>query len=1166
MKVPMLGGIMGKTISSGGQVEFFIYKGDISVAADFPILAAVEIGWTYRILADVTDDDPTKTNTLQSFEKDDEIFWNGVNWTAIGSSVFWREDANDVYPTNSKHVNLKGKGLKDDNVTTAVKVGDASNTTAKTINKTILGAINENVASVGTGLVYGGILSKNVDTSKIDITDLGVRVVDSHTNPKTPVLVLVELTGLTGISVTNIASQFVTFFGINAAGAVVQNGVGFSPSDERDVATLGLASHVNLAAVDTVNNFGNWLRDTKLDMADLMSGLGARINLGGNNYVANGSNLRLDKELGFTFGMGVNYANDKKNPNIKTDILQTDIDFGAIKRPSIPVFLEDVPNEQYDPNGDGTLVDIPDGYFTTHRMFYDTSSEKSFLQYGQFVYDSLKKATDSCEKEKFEVDPIAANVLLRTIIIIQKGCTALNSLECTKFDQLGSFGARTLNTIDNFSRFAESVEVIDGMSYQRPALTFLGGAIEVAAEFKFVATDISFVNSDSSINTVAEDFTSGNLQLGDLITVSGSTNNNGMFNIVTLAATKITVVETITDESAGASLTIDTPGKGDITFVFGQREFVLDCTTGSGTYGKARVLVTLGTDVAPQKNWVSAIRSGEIAILQASTSEPTGEYAMLCRAFIPSGFTSTDGGGYYGSRRHTDAKEIEGRGAISTILSKLRDPSSYKSGAAVNITIDTGPSPDSVDFTVAPGVFREIYNQNTLAMQLSVDGAIVLNDEVTPYLAISDLNEIDTDTTGATLNNRYYQLAIILGLNADGYPDRFLINKPNGSYLSASAAFEDTAGYSVTTVPDGFTSAYLLCAGVFRLSGGGTVITNEALGFGVNNIDLRGQALGVKSSGSGTAAVTHFSDDDLRIFSNADDTKEIAFDASGITAATLRTITMPDYDVTLVTADQSNTWTAVQVFDVGLRAAAIGPEVGETVIPFEDAGSDISIELRDNLTITQVTLLSDDLSIFNLGIRTNIIGPKSGDSTVTFKDSLNDVSIELSDINSDVQVALLTDGLSVFNLGIITHLIAPDPGQTVVLFAAAGEDVEIAIANASDDDKIRLSSNGDSELNGGDVLFMDLRQTTINESLADDASIDLTTNTTGWGFVMAGDNEEYAHFRFTAAGVVSLDYNSANVVTTDTDAKLCIFDNGNNVRIRNRLGSAKNIKAVVHLG
>lgn len=86
------------------------------------------------------------------------------------------------------------------------------------------------------------------------------------------------------------------------------------------------------------------------------------------------------------------------------------------------------------------------------------------------------------------------------------------------------------------------------------------------------------------------------------------------------------------------------------------------------------------------------------------------------------------------------------------------------------------------------------------------------------------------------------------------------------------------------------------------------------------------------------------------------------------------------------------------------------------------------------------------------------------------------------------------------------------------------------------------------------------------ENLVDDGNIDLPTSVQGFGFVFAGDFEEWGFFTNTGAAAVTFltdtgthTLNSTNCVNTDTDAKLCVFDNGTNVRIRNRLGSTQEI-------
>ena len=83
-------------------------------------------------------------------------------------------------------------------------------------------------------------------------------------------------------------------------------------------------------------------------------------------------------------------------------------------------------------------------------------------------------------------------------------------------------------------------------------------------------------------------------------------------------------------------------------------------------------------------------------------------------------------------------------------------------------------------------------------------------------------------------------------------------------------------------------------------------------------------------------------------------------------------------------------------------------------------------------------------------------------------------------------------------------------------------------------------------------------------SVEDESEITLDTAKTGWGTAMAGDNEEFIQFRFTAAGVVTIISNSANAINTNTDGFLCVYDAGTGIRIKNRLGATKTIRYIVN--
>lgn len=113
--------------------------------------------------------------------------------------------------------------------------------------------------------------------------------------------------------------------------------------------------------------------------------------------------------------------------------------------------------------------------------------------------------------------------------------------------------------------------------------------------------------------------------------------------------------------------------------------------------------------------------------------------------------------------------------------------------------------------------------------------------------------------------------------------------------------------------------------------------------------------------------------------------------------------------------------------------------------------------------------------------------------------------------------------------------------------------------------RIRMMNADGSEglsYNAGSVAYWDsLGYHREKSVVADDGTITLATGVAGWGEVMAGDNEQWAHFRFTSAGVVTLIANSALVSKTASagDDSLMVYDGGDGVVIKNRLGGTKKV-------
>jgi hypothetical protein len=105
-----------------------------------------------------------------------------------------------------------------------------------------------------------------------------------------------------------------------------------------------------------------------------------------------------------------------------------------------------------------------------------------------------------------------------------------------------------------------------------------------------------------------------------------------------------------------------------------------------------------------------------------------------------------------------------------------------------------------------------------------------------------------------------------------------------------------------------------------------------------------------------TGDSSEFGDDVFRVIDNGDNTKKIAFEASSITTATVRTVTMPDTDVDLGDIATNN----VKV----TNAIHTGDAIGATALTLATVNSDVGSYVKPTLTVNAkglVTAVADGI-------------------------------------------------------------------------------------------------------------------------------------------------------------------------------------------------------------
>lgn len=347
-------------------------------------------------------------------------------------------------------------------------------------------------------------------------------------------------------------------------------------------------------------------------------------------------------------------------------------------------------------------------------------------------------------------------------------------------------------------------------------------------------------------------------------------------------------------DSSGLQVEVEKVGTGNVKFYLNDEEATLDCTTGSGTGGKARAALTAGTDAnTPTLNYVYVTGSGATATLVASTTIPTGSFAWVCAILVPDATTWATTGAYK-IHRFTEAFLNDSRGALSHQREKLRALGAvYIDGGETTVSISTATSPDTVHAQVSAANVYQLHRQAFPAFSA---GPYRYGNGLNIYEEIAHLGLIANTSDGTALSNNDRINVVIWGaVNIDSGSCLLFANLPNGVYASdanAAADVDNTADYSVPS--DMRSVAFMIARVVLRYQSAGGGTWTE-----VDTFSLLGDPIGVRSGGSTSVRSSEFSDGSFKVFNAADATKAVQLDVSGVATATTRTLTAPNADGTL---------------------------------------------------------------------------------------------------------------------------------------------------------------------------------------------------------------------------------------------------------------------------
>ena len=322
-------------------------------------------------------------------------------------------------------------------------------------------------------------------------------------------------------------------------------------------------------------------------------------------------------------------------------------------------------------------------------------------------------------------------------------------------------------------------------------------------------------------------------------------------------------------------------GGGDLPVQLEGDVHLLDCTTGTGTGGRARALLTPGTDTSPQINFVYVELVAGVPTLKTSVTAPTGAFAFISFVSIWSvAKTSTDGPALH--QRNTDAIEHDGRGRIAHICAKIRQlGATWSTGVTPTATITTqGATVDDLKIEVTSGLVWQLHPQSFPALDSSVDGIWVANASgagtLTKYQKITNLNQCLEYSDGTAVGNGdRFSLVIWGAVNKTTSECKLFVNLSTKGYSTDNNGYYDVDGAAVTSVDRAlFSTAFLICRipVLYTNPGNGTLAFINPTGQS-EIVTLLGTPLGASGSGgsAGGGGVSVLNDlDDVLVTTPAD--------------------------------------------------------------------------------------------------------------------------------------------------------------------------------------------------------------------------------------------------------------------------------------------------------
>lgn len=259
-----------------------------------------------------------------------------------------------------------------------------------------------------TGLLYGGVVTYS--DSNVFVSP-GSGIIAEH-NATTgseigPIVTYVTWNAITQ-SISNIATQQVTYLYIDSNGDLQQQSSRFTAQQYHDYIPLGAVGHFDNTQVSAFGGAVQTAYDQVSQISSFVDAFGP-LKVSGYGLTGQAGTLQVSVGSGTSFIHGGFYENNPEYPSQITTPAQATASLARVYRSGSSVIFDTnggnlyttVNPTVYDRDGDGTLANVGSGNWSIQRVFTDPKTGVLYVYYGQERYTTLLNALQYLPTDPF---------------------------------------------------------------------------------------------------------------------------------------------------------------------------------------------------------------------------------------------------------------------------------------------------------------------------------------------------------------------------------------------------------------------------------------------------------------------------------------------------------------------------------------------------------------------------------------------------------------------------------------------------------------------------------------------------------------------------------------------------------------------------------------------